>query len=279
MGLKYKMVVMDMDYTLLPRSKEVTKRSKEALQKAMDLGVKVVLATGRIYTSARVYAKLIGIHTPIIASNGAIIREEITNNTIYKSILPDEMIKEMVRLCRQEDLYCHLYTMRTVYTEKIANISKSYEKWNTTLKDEEKIDIQVLSDVEEAIQKEKSNILKAVVVDQDSQKIMRIRNEILGTGKVSVSQSLKDNLEVMNYGVTKGNSVKILSEIYGIKREEIIAVGDNENDISMIEYAGLGVAVANAEKCLMERANYITDSCEEDGVAKVIEKFILESAC
>lgn len=278
MALKYKMVVMDMDYTLLPKDKQITKRSREALAKAMEKGVKVVLATGRIYTSARVYAKLIGIHTPIIASNGAIIREEITNDTIYKSILPDEMIKEMVRLCRQEGLYCHLYTMKTVYTEKIANISKSYEKWNATLKDEEKIDIQVLSDIEEVIQKEKGNILKAVVVDEDSEKIMRIRNEILETGKVSVSQSLKDNLEVMNYGVSKGNSVKILSEIYGIEREEIIAMGDNENDISMIEYAGLGVAMANAEECLIQRADYITDSCEEDGVAKVIEKFILESS-
>ncbi len=277
MDLKYKMVVMDMDYTLLPRSKEVTKRSKEALQKAMELGVKVVLATGRIYTSARVYAKLIGINTPIIASNGAIIREEISNNTIYKSTLPDDMIKEMVRLCREENLYCHLYTMKTVYTEKITNISNSYAKWNVQLEEEDKIDIQVLSDVEEAIEFEKGNILKAVVVDEDNEKIMRIRNEILGMGKVSASQSLKDNLEVMNYGVSKGNSVKILSEIYGISREEIIAIGDNENDISMIDYAGLGVAMANAEECLIQRANYITDSCEEDGVAKVIEKFILES--
>lgn len=277
MTQKYKMIVMDMDYTLLNKNKEVTDRNREALKKAMDMRIHVAVATGRIYTSARVYAKLIGINTPIIASNGAIIREEITNKTIYQSSLPDDMIREMIRLSHREGVYCHLYTMKTVYTEKIINISERYAQWNERLKADERIEIQVKPDLEEVIVNEQGNVLKAVVVDDDEKKLLKIRNEILSTGKVSVSQSLKDNIEVMNYSVSKGNAVKILSEIYGVKREEIISIGDNENDISMIDYAGLGVAMANAEDCLKCRADYITDSCEEDGVAKVIEKFILNN--
>jgi len=90
-----------------------------------------------------------------------------------------------------------------------------------------------------------------------------------------VSQSLKDNLEVMNKGINKGNAIRILAEIYGINREEIIAIGDNENDISMIEYAGLGIAMGNAVDTLKERADYITGNYDEDGVAQAIEKFVL----
>ena len=95
------------------------------------------------------------------------------------------------------------------------------------------------------------------------------------TGIVSVSQSMKHNLEVMNKGVTKGNAVRILAQMYGINREEIIAIGDNENDISMIEYAGLGIAMGNAEELLKRAADHVTGDYQEDGVAEAIEKFIL----
>lgn len=274
-GTKYKMVVMDMDYTLLNKQKEVSKRNKEALKKAMEKDVHMVVATGRIYTSARFYAKLLGINTPIIASNGAIIREEYTNNTLFKSVLLDEIAIKMAGLCRKYDLYCHLYSDNTVYTEKITNISLRYTEWNEKLEEEDKIKIEVVDRLEDTIKKEKGKVLKAVVVDKDEDKLRAIRNEILTTGIASVSQSLRDNLEVMNKGINKGNAIRILCELYGISNEEVIAIGDNENDISMIEYAGMGIAMGNAAECLKEKADYITGDYQEDGVAQAIEKFIL----
>lgn len=272
---KYKMVVMDMDYTLLNKQKEVSKRNKEALKKAMGKDVRIVVATGRIYTSARFYAKLLGINTPIIASNGAIIREEYTNNTLFKSVLLDDIAVEMAGLCRKYGLYCHLYSDNTVYTEKITNISLRYMEWNEKLEEEDKIKIEVVDSLEDTIKKEKGKVLKAVVVDKDEDKIKTIRNEIMDTGMVSVSQSLRGNLEVMNKGINKGNAIRILCELYGISNEEVIAIGDNENDLSMIEYAGMGIAMGNAAECLKEKADYITGDYQEDGVAQAIEKFIL----
>lgn len=274
---KFKMIVTDMDYTLLGKDKTISERNKQAIKKASQKGIKIVIATGRIYTSAKVYAKLIGIDTPIIASNGAIIRQDHTNNTIFQSILPDEIIREMIAICHKNEVYCHLYTSKTVYAEKLTNISNTYNLWNENLAKEDKIDIQINENLEEVIKAEKGNILKAVVVDKDENKVKSIRNEILKTGMVSVSQSLKNNLEVMNTGVSKGNAIKILSEIYKINREEIMSFGDNENDISMIEYAGLGIAMKNAEECLKCKADYITDDCDSDGVALAIEKFVLNN--
>jgi len=269
------MVVMDMDYTLLNKNKEVSPGNKEALAEAAKKGVHLVVATGRIYSSARFYTRLLGINTPIIASNGAIIKEDATNKIMFQSILLDEVALKMIRLCKENGLYCHLYSQDTVYTEKIINISQRYSEWNQRLNEEDRININVVESLEKTVEEERGKILKAVVVDDDEEKLAYIREKIMETGKVSVSQSLKDNLEVMNKGINKGNAIRILSEIYGIKRDEIIAIGDNENDISMVEYAGLGIAMGNAVDILKERADYITGTYDEDGVAQVIREFVL----
>jgi Cof subfamily protein (haloacid dehalogenase superfamily) len=269
------MLVMDMDYTLLNKEKVVSERNKEAIRKAKEKGVIVVVATGRLYTSAMYYAKLLEIETPVIASNGAIIREHHTNRTLYQNLLPNEVAYKMVELCKKAGLYCHIYTMDTIYSEKLINISYRYTQWNEVLKEEDKIKIQIVPELEKLILMEEGNILKAVVMDNDKDKIQFIRDEIIKTNAVSVSQSLKDNIEVMNMGVSKGNSVRILAEMYGIKREEIVAIGDNENDISMIEYAGLGIAMENGVDKAKAAAKYVTSHHDKDGVADAIEKFIL----
>lgn len=278
---KYKMLVTDMDYTLLNKEKRISERNSEAFRKAIEKGVHMVVATGRIYTSARVYAKLLGVSTPIIASNGAIIREsdfsnsEDTEKTIFKDTLKIEAVKEMIRLSHKYGLFPHFFTADTIYSEKLVDVSLRYTEWNKYLGSEDQVQIKIVDDIEKALLQEKVDILKAVVVHADSEKIWGLRNEIEATGIVTVSQSMKDNLEVMNKGVTKGNAVRILAEMYGIQREEIITIGDNENDMSMIEYAGLGIAMGNAEESLKAVANHITGDYQEDGVAEAIERFLL----
>lgn len=273
--MKYKMIVTDMDYTLLNKDKIVSERNKNALKAAMDKGVQVVVATGRIYTSALYYAKLLGISAPIIASNGAIVRDEYADKTLYECLLPDTAIDEMIRLTREKGLYCHFFGKDTIFTERLINISTRYTEWNKYMAEEDQVKIKLLDTFEQMTEYEKSGIFKAVVVDDDDSKLQYIREEILKTGIVSVSKSLSDNIEVMSKEVSKGNAVSKLAEIFCIDRSEIITIGDNENDISMIEYAGLGVAMGNAEQCLKNKADYVTADYMDDGVAQVVEKFIL----
>lgn len=278
---KYKMLVTDMDYTLLNKEKKISERNREAVIKAIGKGVHMVVATGRIYTSARVYAKLLGLSTPIIASNGAIIREaafknpEDTEKTIFKDTLNKKTVSEMIRLSHKYGLFCHFFTEDTIYSEKLVNVSLRYTEWNKYLGEEDQVKVKIVEDADRALVKDNVEVLKAVVVDSDSEKIQKLRDSIIKTGIVSVSQSMKDNLEVMNKGVTKGSAVKRLAQMYGIDREEIIAIGDNENDMSMIEYAGMGIAMGNAEESLKNVADYITGDYQEDGVAEAIERFIL----
>ncbi len=272
-SLKYKMLVTDMDYTLLNKEKKVSDRNREALRRAMEKGVHMVVATGRIYTSARIYAKLLGLDTPIIASNGALIKD--ASKTIFRDILSQDTVREMLRLCHKYGVYCHFFTENTIYSEKLINVSLRYTEWNKYMGEEDQVRIRIVDDGEEIVEAAKSEVLKAVVFDDDDEKIQKQRDGIMETGIVSVSQSMKHNLEVMNKGVTKGNAVRILAQMYGINREEIIAIGDNENDISMIEYAGLGIAMGNAEEILKRAADHVTGDYQEDGVAEAIEKFIL----
>ena len=272
---KYKMIVTDMDYTLLGKDKNVSERNKAALKAAMDMGVHVVVATGRIYTSALYYAKLLGISAPIIASNGAIVRDEGSDKTLYQCLLPHTAIDEMIRLTREKGLYCHFFGKDTIFTERLINISTRYTEWNKYMAEEDQVKIKLLDTFEQMTEFEKSRIFKAVVVDDDESKLRYIREEILKTGIVSVSKSLSDNIEVMSKEVSKGFAVSKLAEIFCIDKSEIITIGDNENDISMIEYAGLGVAMGNAEQCLKNVADYVTADYMDDGVAQVIEKFIL----
>jgi Cof subfamily protein (haloacid dehalogenase superfamily) len=186
-----------------------------------------------------------------------------------------EAVREMIRLSRKYGIFSHFFTEDTIYAERLVNVSMRYTEWNQFLGVEDQVKIKIVDDIEKAVAEDKVQILKSVVVDRDSGKIQRVRDSIEETGIVTVSQSMKDNLEVMNKGVTKGNAVKLLAEMYGIKREEIIAIGDNENDISMIQYAGMGIAMGNAEESLKSVANHITGDYQEDGVAEAIERFIL----
>lgn len=271
----YKMIAMDMDGTLLTTDKEVSEYSRNVLKKAADAGVKLVVCTGRIFTSARVYANIIGTKAPIIASNGAYIREKDRDDIIYSKSLKKDELYSIVKTAKSFGFYPHLYTSDTIFSEKLIYSSQSYMKWNETLPEEARIKIKIEEDLYKVIDENDGVILKVVIVSDDIDKIAELKDKIGKEMEVSIVSSWYNNVEVMSKGISKGNAVRILSEYYGIPRNEIICIGDNDNDSSMIEYAGMGIAMGNAEDKVKEIANYITDTNDCDGVAKAIEKFIL----
>jgi Cof subfamily protein (haloacid dehalogenase superfamily) len=275
--MKYKLIAMDMDGTLLNDKKEVSERSKQALRSAAELGVKLIVCTGRIFTSAKYYANMIGTKAPIVASNGAYIREKDRNEIVYEQALSDDVIYRLVDMIKSYDLYPQLFTIDTIYTEKLIYFSKNYSRWNESLPEAYRIKIEVIENVKSIVEENSGKILKSVVMSDDSCKIAELKREIKEKLDVTAISSMNNNIEVMAPDISKGNAVKILADYYGISSEQVICIGDNENDLSMIEYAGLGVAMGNATEELKLAADYITDTNENDGVAKVIEKFILEN--
>lgn len=274
--MKYKLICMDMDGTLLNDKKEVSERAKAAISKAHDLGVKVVIATGRIFVSAEYYGDIIGVKAPIIASNGAYVREKDSDKSIYEEGLGSENYELVVQMLSKYDIIPHFYTEDTIYTEKLVHSSLAYKKANKTLPRNRQVKIEVVDNWNSFFAEERPRIIKAMAVSEESEKIIRAKNEFIKLNKFQVVSSMKDSFEIMAKATSKGNALKKICDFYGIDRNEIISIGDNENDISMIKFAGLGVAMGNAEESVKNIADYITATNEDDGVAKVIEKYIIE---
>lgn len=273
--MAYKLICLDMDGTLLNDRKEVSDRNKEAIKMAHDKGVKIAISTGRVFTSAKYYAHLLGIKAPIIASNGAYIREKDKNEVVYKAVLSEEECTKILRVLEKYEFSLYFNTFDTIISSKSFPEGYAYLEMNNKLPEDMKLNLHVNPNLEEEFKKNDREILKAICINEDLENLKKAREEVMKLDQLEVVSSLSDNFEIMKKGVSKGNAVKILSQFYGIGREEIICMGDGENDLSMIEYAGLGIAMGNASDYIKDKADYITDFNNKDGVAKAIEKFVL----
>lgn len=272
--MRYKLICMDMDGTLLDDYKNISEINKAVIKKAYNMGAKIVVSTGRIFTSAEYFASLLDVKAPVISSNGAFIREKDRNKVVFKNVLGYDKCIDILKVLKKYDIYPHYYTADTIFTEKIIYSSHFYTLANKVLPEGKKVNIVIVNDWEEIFNKYKYEILKCVGTDDDLFKVAAAKKELINMGCFEVVSSYYNNFEVMCKGVSKGKAVQTLGEYYNISREEIICIGDSENDLSMIQYAGLGVAMGNADEFIKRQADYITDSNNNNGVAKVIEKFV-----
>lgn len=279
----YKLVCIDMDGTLLNSKREISETNKKALKKAFDMGVHIVITTGRIYINAEYYSNLIGIESPIIASNGAIIKEKGSNEFIYKAAIPKEINLQILEICNKYKLYPRFHTITDIYySDSMFNFMNIMLYLSFTIKVKSK-DHRVRMHYIRSKRKwnkifnyNKEDIVKCEIYSFDKEKIKNVYDELKKIETITVVPGFS-SLEITPKGVSKGSAIKYLAEKYKIKREEIVAIGDSENDIEMIQYAGFGVAMGNAIKAVKDKANYITTSNDEDGVAKVINEFIIDS--
>ncbi|MDR7855712.1 Cof-type HAD-IIB family hydrolase [Tissierella sp.] len=269
--MTYKLIAIDMDGTLLNSNNEVSERSRRAIEMAKEKGVHIVISTGRILKSALFYSNALKLNNPIIASNGAIIVDE-SANIIYKKPIEKDLVKQIVNIAREKNIYYHFYDESRFYSHlKVEEVLAFYSEGNGKLN----IDMTVFEDVEEILQIKDINIYKFLFVDNDRDKLNNLRMELNKLEKIGTSSSWNNNIEAMGLNVSKGEALKELCNRLNIKPDEVIAIGDSENDLSMLKFAKLGVAMGNGDENIKKQADYITDSNNEDGVAKVIEKFAL----
>ena len=276
--MKYKMICTDMDGTLLNTNKEISDKTKETIKTAHEMGVHIVLSTGRMFNSANYYASMIDIKAPIISANGAFIRDRNKEEVIYKNVLGKENCIILLGILKKHKIHGHFHTPSALFSDKLVFSAKIYDDMNKDLPEDNKIEINIIKDNwDEVFEKNEESIVKCIGIDEDVEKVKRAKIDMLKVNGVEVVSSYENNFEIMTKGVSKGRGVEILAAYYNIKPEEIICIGDNENDLSMIKFAGLGVAMGNAPHSIKKEADYVTDTNDNDGVAQVIEKFILNS--
>jgi Cof subfamily protein (haloacid dehalogenase superfamily) len=279
--MSYKMICIDLDGTLLNSCKKITATTLESLRRAGELGARVVITTGRNYNEACYFANLIGLDFPLITANGAYIRARNTSQAISHSPLGKELVVKLYDLCNRYRVpYCFYTPQTEYYGNFIARIVR-FTYWRYNLKPERmavrKKFLCTKGQWSRLLAAEKERLLKCVVHCYTPAKLSRIRQELLDTNELEVASSGTGNLELTHKGVTKGEGVALLARYFGLQRSEIIAIGDNENDLAMIEYAGLGVAMGNAVERVKEKADAVTATNEADGVAQVVRKYVLET--
>lgn len=270
--MKYKLVAIDMDGTLLNSENEVSKKTREALIKAKEQGVQIVLSTGRILKSALYYSESLGLKNPIVASNGAIVVDE-DSNIIFKKPIEHNLVKEIVNVALENDIYYHFYDESKFYSHvMVEEVLQYYNEGNNGMT----IDMEVYNNIDEFINKKNINVYKFLFIDEDKEKLQNVRSRFNKMGNIDTTSSWSNNIEVMGQNVSKGKGLRELCKKINISPEEVISIGDSENDLSMFKFAGLAVAMGNGDNSIKEKADYITNTNDEDGVAKVIEKFVLK---
>ncbi len=263
-----------MDGTLLNSQNQVSDRTRKAIEDASSKGAYIVLATGRILKSAVNYSEELGLRKPIISCNGAVVVDE-EKNILYERSIKMDTVGTIMRIGEKNNIYYHLYDKDNFYSNVRDEEVFSLYNSNSSKKKSSQIDVSIFNKIEDIVNKKDLNIYKFIFIDDDRSKLDSLRNRLGEIEGISVCSSWSNNIEVVEREVSKGNSLRMLCDKLNIPREEVIAIGDNENDMSMIEYAGLGVAMGNGVDMVKKSADMVTSTNDEDGVAQIIEKYIL----
>lgn len=271
----YKMVLIDLDGTLLDDKKQVSKRNADIIQKIhKEKGVYFVIATGKNLNDITQVIEAIGnpINQYIIASNGALIKDNIKNDYILKNYLQKEEVLDLIDIYKKQNLRGIIHTYNYQITDEavearnnkhiklVQNLKKYYQE-----NDMKTTSMLTLCGKEENLQKTRKRIKEKF----DKIETTNICDFMIDIGTEIYSTKY---IDIMRKNATKANAIKILADYLQINKDEIVVMGDGANDISMFEMSGYKVAMGNANQNLKEKADYITEDNNQDGVAKALEK-------
>ncbi len=257
-----KMVAMDLDDTLLDGQSRISPRNREMIVRAMDAGIKIILASGRMYGSIVQYAEYLQLDDPIIAYNGAMIRKRDQAEALIHEVLPLELARELLLELRQMQIHTQLYVSDRLYVSRCNDKSEAYALAS-------KVEAHEAGDLLSFLQESPTKIL---VIDEPAaidECIPRLRERF--ADRVHITKSKPQYLEFMKPGINKGSALKRLREYYGFAAAEVMAIGDAPNDIEMLCEAGTGVAVGNAFDEVKAVSAFQVASNIKDGVAEAIE--------
>ncbi|MBZ4645031.1 MAG: HAD-superfamily hydrolase, subfamily [Clostridia bacterium] len=270
-----RLVAIDLDGTLLDANKEISQRNIDTIGKVMEKGIKVVICSGRIFMGARIYSKMIGTKEPIIACNGAIIRSVTTGATIHEELIDVGECKKIVDILHNSNIYFHAYIGDSMVSERMEFSTFRYSQINERFPEEDRVDIKIVDNIWDYIKEMGNPVTKFVVVSEDIEYLETVREKFKEMKAIEMASSDKNNFEIMRNGVTKGKALKILAHHLGYAMNQVMAIGDNENDISMLQAAGFPVAMENGWDEVKKIAKFVTRNNNQDGVAYALEQILL----
>jgi len=261
---------LDLDDTLLNAKLEIPERSRRAVEQARQAGVRVTLATGRMFRSAKPYAEQLGIDEYLITYQGALVRHAVTGETLFHRPVPLNLARELIELVNGYGYHMNIYVDDLLFVAERTPEGERYAAHSS-------VPLGVVGDLDRFLRERNEEPTKMLVVAGEEQlDALAAEARTIFGDRLHINKSKPHFLEFAHPDGHKGHALESITGYYGLRRQEIIAVGDTYNDLEMIEYAGLGVAVGNARPDIIKKADYVCATNENCGVADVVEKFILK---
>lgn len=285
------MIASDMDGTLLTSHLSISELNKDAVLKAQEQGIEFMVATGRAYTEAKPPLEDAGIRCGMITGNGA-QAFDADGNEIFTISIDKKIAKKVMVILRENGLYFELMTSKGVYSDSQP---QRLENFATLLAENiphitfkmaiamasthlNMLHINYTESYDELIESDDIEVLKVITFSDGGQEVLQpIAREIEKLDDVHVTSSFPNNIEINHKEAQKGVAVKRLAEAKGIDLKEVMTIGDNFNDVSMLEVAGVSFAMGNAEDDVKKVAKYEAETNVNDGVGKAILRAISEN--
>ena len=261
-----KLIAVDLDGTLLNSNHEISDYNYCVIKEAERRGIAVVISTGRLYSSLYKYKEKLNLKTPVICYNGAKVVDGRDDSIIFERTIDEEVVKKVIKIAREKDVHLNLFQDEKWYVECRRDEVETYRNSSGLS--------YHLADFDKM---EKLNVTKLMFVGENGilKEIEKIVKTELGNF-VYTAFSKPYFFEILDSRVSKGEALKKIAEQYGIEREEVMAFGDGYNDIEMLQYAGVGVAMGNAPEEMKLMFENRADTCDNDGVGKFIENRIFK---
>ena len=266
-----RMIATDLDDTLLDAHSALTPRALAALRAAMETGCRVALSSGRMLEAVLPLAEQIGVNAPMLLYNGAMIYDHAADAVLHASRIPFALALKIAELLESEGYYLQMYPGRGYYCSAVLDRTKAYAA---------AIHVPatpVGMPMAEWLRRNPADLQKILLIEpaEAADQAQAMLREAFG-GAISCMKSKPILLEISPEGVDKGRALAILAERLGVAREEIMAFGDGQNDVPMLEYAGEGWAVRNACEQALRCTDRVAPRNTQDGVAQIIEQTLRE---
>jgi hypothetical protein len=263
-----KLIASDLDDTLLNNDYKISERDKETIKKLKGKGIYFTIATGRVTYSVRKFAQELGVEVPYISFNGAKITDPKNDNMVFSRELEKHRIKNILEYAEDRGIHCNVYSDEKIF---IKNNTKWSEYYNTFSQH------QNVEEVGSLIEFEFKETPKILLLDEH-EVLKNALDEIKDfvDKDINIYFSKPNFLEFTHKQASKGDALKHIAELLGIKRNEVAAIGDSFNDESMIKYAGLSAVVGNGRDELKKIADFVSATNDESGFSDFVESKILK---
>lgn len=272
--MSYRLIALDVDGTLIAEDLQVPDRTAAAIRQALDEGIYVTLATGRMFPSARRFAHLLDIQAPLICCQGALIAEPTGGNRLFHRGVPAALAIEVVRQMRSAGYHMNIYIDDTLYVDRVTPEAEFYAGMSLVTPNPVG---DVIPLIEEAAARGVEPTKLVVVAAETHTPLICSNLQTCYAGRLGVVRSYRLFTEITHPTVTKGAALAWLAEHLGVPRDEVLAIGDNDNDIEMLQWAGMGVAMGQAAPHVRAAARHVTGHIHEAGAAAAIEEFALRA--